>query len=149
MKEVSGELRKAVIDAITPLTLAGVTIPVRDTFFPPTATEASYLSGTAYVLITDQDEAETTNNDCSTRQNVRLTIDIVTKFPTGFGGKKASENISSVIQQAITLDNISIPSDWQIINIRKDFSRTLIEQGQSQMAYRKLISYTFDVFEVS
>ena len=148
MKEVASEIRKAVYDAITPLTLSGVTIPVYDSFFPPTASEASYDGGTAYVLITDQDEAETTNNDCSTRQNVRLSIDIVTKFPMGFGGKKASENISNSIQQNITLANISIPVDWQVINIRKDFSRTIIEQGSSLMAYRKLISYTFDVFEV-
>jgi hypothetical protein len=148
MKEVSSELRKAVIEAITPLTVAGVTIPVRDTFFPPTANPATYQNGQCYVLITDQDEAETTNNDCSTRQNVRLTIDIVTKFPTGNGGKKASEDISNAIQQAVILGSINLPADWQILNIRKDFSRTIIEQGSTQVAYRKLISYTFDVFEV-
>lgn len=148
MKEVASELRKAVLDAVTPLELDETEIPVRDTFFPPNATEATYGGGSCYVLITDQDEAETTNNDCDTRQNVRLTIDIVTKFPTGFGGKKASEEISNVIQQAITIPNITIDADWQIVNIRKDFSRTIIEQGTSQMAYRKLISYTFDIFEV-
>lgn len=148
MKEVSGELRKAVIDAITPLVVGGVTIPVKDSFFPPTQTPATYLNALCYVLVTDQDEAETTNNDCSTRQNSRITIDIVTKFPSGFGGKNASEMISDEIQGSIGLTQIIIPSDWQILNIRKDFSRTIIEQGTTQTAYRKLISYTFDIFEV-
>lgn len=147
MKEVASELRKAVLDAITPLVVGGVTIPVTDSFFTPTEEVVNYAGAICYAIISDQDEAETTNNDCSTRQNARLTIDIVTKFPMGFGGKKASEDISNEIQQAITLDNIAIDSDFQILNIRKDFSRTIIEQGTSQIAYRKLISYTFDIFE--
>lgn len=147
MKEVASELRKAVLDAVTPLVVNGVTIPVTDGFFTPTEDGANYAGAICYVVITDQDEAETTNNDCSTRQNARLTFDVVTKFPMGFGGKKASEDISNEIQEAVTLQNIAIDSDWQILNIRKDFSRTIIEQGTSQMAYRKLISYTFDIFE--
>lgn len=148
MKEVASELRKAVLDAVTPLVVNGVTIPVTDGFFTPTEDVANYSGAICYVVITDQDEAETTNNDCSTRQNARLTFDVVTKFPMGFGGKKASEDISNEIQEAVTLANIAIDSDWQILNIRKDFSRTIIEQGTSQIAYRKLISYTFDIFEV-
>jgi hypothetical protein len=148
MKEVASELRKAVLDAVTPLVVNGVTIPVTDGFFTPTEDAANYAGAICYVIISDQDEAETTNNDCSRRQNARLTFDVVTKFPMGFGGKKASEDISNEIQEAVTIGNISIDSDWQILNIRKDFSRTIIEQGTSQMAYRKLISYTFDIFEV-
>jgi hypothetical protein len=148
MKEISSDIRKAVIDAITPLNLAGITIPVKDSFLNPNVTPATYLGGQAYVLITDQDENETTNNDCSLRQNVRLTIDIVTKFPSGSGGKKASEDISNFIQENIVLGNISIFSSWQILNIRKDFSRSIIEQGSTQVAFRKLISYTFDIFEL-
>lgn len=147
MKEVASELRKAVLDAVTPLEIGEIEIPVIDGFFTPTAEVANYAGAISYVIISDQDESETTNNDCSTRQNVRLTFDVITKFPSGFGGKKASEDISNVIQQAMTLGNIAIDSDWQILNIRKDFSRTIIEQGTSQMAYRKLISYTFDIFE--
>lgn len=146
MKEVASELRKAVLDAISPLVVNGVTIPVTDSFFTPTEDVTNYAGAICYVIISDQDESETTNNDCSTRQNTRLTFDVVTKFPSGFGGKKASEDISNEIQEAVTLGNIAIDSDWQILNIRKDFSRTIIEQGTSQIAYRKLISYTFDIF---
>jgi hypothetical protein len=42
-KEVASDLRKAVIDAITPLVVGGVTIPVKDSFLNPTVTPANYL----------------------------------------------------------------------------------------------------------
>ncbi len=149
MREIATDIRIAVINAITPLTLSGVTIPIYDTELPPTINPANYVNSAAYVLITDQNEAETTNNDCSIRQNATIQISIVTKFPQGSGGKKLSENISNVIQQKMTLDYLTLPGDLQAINIIKNFSRTQIEQGSSQIAYQKILSYTLDVFFVS
>jgi hypothetical protein len=131
------------------LTLSGVTLPVYDTELPPTINPANYVNSAAYVLITDQNEAETTNNDCSIRQNATIQISIVTKFPQGSGGKKLSENISNVIQQKMTLDYLTFPADLQVLEIRKNFSRTQIEQGSSQIAYQKILSYTLDIFQVS
>jgi hypothetical protein len=149
MREISTDIRVAVIDAITPLVVGGVTIPVHDTELPSTINPAVYLGSHAYVLISDQNEAETTNNDCSIRQNAVIQISIVTKFPQGSGGKKASENISNLIQQNMLLSNLDLPADLQAINIRKNFSRVQIEQGSSQIGYQKIISYTLDVFQVS
>jgi hypothetical protein len=149
MREIATDIRIAVINAITPLTLSGVTIPIYDTELPPTINPANYVNSAAYVLITDQNEAETTNNDCSIRQNATIQISIVTKFPQGSGGKKLSENISNVIQQKMTLDYLTLPGDLQAINIIKNFSRTQIEQGSSQIAYQKILSYTLDIFFVS
>jgi hypothetical protein len=149
MREIATDIRIAVINAITPLTLSGVTLPVYDTELPPTINPANYVNSAAYVLITDQNEAETTNNDCSIRQNATIQISIVTKFPQGSGGKKLSENISNAIQQKMTLDYLTLPGDLQAINIRKNFSRTQIEQGSSQIAYQKILSYTLDIFQVS
>jgi len=149
MREIATDIRIAVINAITPLTLSGVTLPVYDTELPPTINPANYVNSAAYVLITDQNEAETTNNDCSIRQNATIQISIVTKFPQGSGGKKLSENISNVIQQKMTLDYLTLPGDLQAINITKNFSRTQIEQGSSQIAYQKILSYTLDIFQVS
>ena len=100
-------------------------------------------------MITDQNEAETTNNDCSIRQNVTFQISIITKFAQGSGGKKLSENISNAIQQKMTLYYLTLPVDLQAINIRKNFSRVQIEQGSSQIAYQKILSYTLDIFFVS
>jgi hypothetical protein len=147
-KEVASDLRKAVIDAITPLVVGGVTIPVKDSFLNPTINPANYLGGECYVLITDQTDTEINGNRCSPRQTVNLTIDIVTKFPMGFSGKLASENIASAIRPLVTKHNLIMPSDWQIIDI-KSFSQSIIEQGSSQVAYRKLLRYSFDIWQVA
>ena len=149
MREIATDIRIAVIAAISPLTLSGVTLPVYDTELPPGINPANYQGSAAYVLITDQNEAETTNNDCSIRQNATFQINIVTKFAQGNGGKKLSEIISNAIQQKMTLDYLTLPGDLQAVNIRKNFSRTQIEQGSSQIAYQKILSYTLDIFQVS
>jgi hypothetical protein len=146
-KEVASDLRKAVIDAITPLVVGGVTIPVKDSFLNPNVTPANYLGGQAYVLITDQSDTEVIGNRCSPRQTVNLTIDIVTKFPMGASGKLASENIASSIRPMVTKPIIAMPSEWLIVDI-KSFSQSIIEQGTSQIAYRKLLRYSFDIWQV-
>jgi hypothetical protein len=146
-KEVASDLRKAVIDAITPLVVGGVTIPVKDSFLNPTVTPANYLGGQAYVLITDQSDTEVIGNRCSPRQTVNLTIDIVTKFPMGASGKLASENIASSIRPMVTKPIIAMPSEWLIVDI-KSFSQSIIEQGTTQIAYRKLLRYSFDIWQV-
>lgn len=149
MIEIATEIRKAIIAEISPLTLSGVTIPVYDTELSPGINPANYLGSQAYVLITDQNEAETTNNDCSIRQTASVTINIITKFPQGSGGKKASETISNVIQQAITKENLTLPAGLQLLNLRKEFSRIQIETGSSQIGYQKIIGYNLDIFQVS
>lgn len=149
MREIATDIRIAIINAISPLVLSGVTIPVSDTELPPGINPANYQGSQAYVLINDQNEAETTNNDCSIRQNATFQISIITKFPQGSGGKKLSENISNAIQQKMTLEYLNLPADLQAINIRKNFSRVQIEQGTSQIAYQKILSYTLDIFFVS
>jgi hypothetical protein len=149
MRDIATDIRKAVIAAISPLTLSGVTIPVMDTELPPSVNPANYQGSAAYVLITDQNETETTNNDCSIRQNATFQISIVTKFAQGNGGKLLSENISNAIQLKMNLDDLVLPGDLQAVNIRKNFSRVQIEQGSSQIAYQKILSYTLDIFQVS
>jgi hypothetical protein len=149
MRDIATDIRKAVIAAISPLTLSGVTLPVYDTELPPSVNPANYQGSAAFVLITDQNEAETTNNDCSIRQNATFQINIVTKFAQGNGGKLLSENISNAIQLKMNLDDLVLPADLQAVNIRKNFSRVQIEQGSSQIAYQKILSYTLDIFQVS
>jgi hypothetical protein len=148
MRDIATDIRKAVIAAISPLTLSGVTLPVYDTELPPSVNPANYQGSAAFVLITDQNEAETTNNDCSIRQNATFQINIVTKFAQGNGGKLLSENISNAIQLKMNLDDLVLPGDLQAVNIRKNFSRVQIEQGSSQIAYQKILSYTLDIFQV-
>jgi hypothetical protein len=149
MREIATDIRVAIIDAITPLTLSGKIIPVHDTELPVGIEPAYYLNSRAYVLITDQNETETTNNDCDIRQSATFQISIITKFPQGNGGKKVSETISDAIQLKMNLTDLVLPGDLQAVNIRKNFSRVQIEQGSSQIGYQKILSYTLDIFQVS
>ena len=55
MREIATDIRIAVINAISPLTLSGVTLPVYDTELPPGINPANYQNSAAYVLITNQD----------------------------------------------------------------------------------------------
>jgi hypothetical protein len=147
-KEVASDLRKAVIDAITPLVVGGVTIPVKDSFLNPTVTPANYLGGQAYVLITDQIGTEINGNRCSPRQRVNLTIEIMTKFPAGYGGQLAMENISSLIIPMMTKQTLVMPPDWLIIDIKLFNQPVPTEIGTTQIAYRKLLRYSFDIWQV-
>lgn len=149
MREIATDIRQAVLAEISPLIVNGITIPVFDTFLPPTVAPATFMGGQAYVLITDQNEAETTNNDCSIRQTATVSISIITKFPQGSGGKRPSETISNVIQLAMTKENLILPAGLQLLNLTKSFSRVQIEQGTSQIGYQKIIGYTLDIFQVS
>ena len=56
MREIATDIRIAIINAISPLTLSGVTLPVYDSELPPTINPANYVNSAAYVLITDQNE---------------------------------------------------------------------------------------------
>jgi len=144
MIEIGTSIRQAILTAITPLVVETVTIPVSDTELNPNQSPVTYRSGKAYVIISDQFEAETNGNSCSNRQNVSVTIDIITKFPSGTGGKLASEKISGVIK--LGLKNVIAPSGFQILDINMDSSTSLIEQGSTQIAFRKVLRYTFDVY---
>ena len=145
MKEIASSLRKSIIDSISPLIVQGTTIPIFDERVNPNTQLASFQGSQAYVIISDQTEVETTSDKCGVRQSANITVDIVTKYPLNGGGKKACEDISAVIQ--LIIDRFIIIPGWQVLNVRKEFSRNIVEQGQTLTAYRKLISYTFDVFE--
>jgi hypothetical protein len=145
MKEIASSLRKSIIDSISPLIVQGTTIPIFDERVNPNTQLASFQGSQAYVIISDQTETETTDNKCGVRQSANITVDIVTKYPLNGGGKKACEDISNVIQ--LIIDRFIIIPGWQVLNVRKEFSRNIVEQGQTLTAYRKLISYTLDVFE--
>jgi len=144
MIEIGSEIRASILTAITPLVVETVTIPVGDTRLNPNQSPVSYRSGQAYVIISDQFEAETSGNNCSDRQNVSVTIDIITKFPAGSGGKLACEKISGVIKTGLT--NIVAPVGFQILGSNMDSSTVIIEEWATQIEYRKILRYTFDVY---
>ena len=145
MNEISYILRKAVIDLITPMVVGGVTIPVFDERVNPSVTIPDFMGSKSYTLVRDQQEVETTNDKCGPRQNALITLDCICKFPPNVGSKYAVELISAYIQPLMTTD--IIVSGWNVISVIKVNSQSIIEQGVNNTAYRKILTYSFDVYE--
>jgi hypothetical protein len=145
MKEISLPLRIAVIQALTPFTIGGIQIPIFDEFVNPSVNLPAFMGGKAYVVIRDQQEVETTNDKCQIRQNALITVDCIVKFPSTGGTRTAVESLSTFVMDKI-VRGFQL-TDWNVLNVTKVNSRTLIEQGASEIAYRKLITYSFDVYE--
>jgi hypothetical protein len=143
--EVSHLLRLAIIQTINPLVVEGVTIPIFDERVNPAATIPELLNGISYVLIRSQEEFETTNDKCAFRQNALITLDCVVKYPVNVGSKLASELISCEIQSRINRQ-VPIPG-WQVLVVRRVNATSIVEQGITQTAYRKLITFQFDVYK--
>jgi len=151
MKEISHLIRKAYLDLLEPLTVEGVSIPIGDTILNTNQPPATYRSSKSYILVTDQTEVETSNNDCSFRQNSVITFDIICKYPNGSGSKLATELISDALQQKIvSLDgqNIQIGfSGFQVLNTQKTFAQSFTELGETLTVYRKRLTFTQQVWQ--
>lgn len=150
MKEISHRLRKAYYDLLNPFVIEGVTIPIFDQRVNPETTIPTYRGGNTYVLITNQTEVETTNNQCTFRKQASITLDIVTKYPLNHGGSLASELISDAIQQEVHL-KLSNPiafTGFQVLSTKLEFSRAMIENGDTQTAYRKLLAFSHSIYEL-
>lgn len=151
MKEISHLLRKAYLDLLNPFSVEGVTIPIVDMILNANQSPATYRASQAYVLITDQNEVETSNNNCSFRQTATLTFDIITKFPNGSGSRLASELISNEIQTQVnqlSSQAILIPTTGiQVLGTQKIFSQSFTEPGQSLIVYRKRITFQHNIYQ--
>ena len=165
MNEISHILRKAVIDALNPITvtfdggfhyaldldfggsIGQVIIPIFDERVNPAVQLPDLMGSKSYVLVRDQQEVETTNDKCSFRQNAFITLDCICKFPPNVGSKYASELISAYIQPLMS-GVIDVPG-WQVLNVQKVNSQSIVEQGVNNTAYRKILTYSFDVYELA
>lgn len=163
MKEISFDLRKAVIDALNPIIInidsgfnyalnidfggdtGEVAIPIFDERVNPVVPIPKVLGAKSYVIIQDQQENETTNDKCQFRQNALISLDCVTIFPANVGSKYLSGQISAYIQPIIS-NSITV-TGWQILKVSKVNSQSIVEQGVASTAYRKRITYSFDVYE--
>lgn len=146
MKEISYRLRGALITALNPITYQSLTIPVFDTRVNPNATLPTIGGGVCYILINSQTNTETTNDKCQIRLDANISFDVVCKYPSSStAGNITAEKIGEIILQAVNR-SLVIP-DFDLLNVTMNFNQNIFEQGVSQNAYRKLISYRFDVFE--
>jgi hypothetical protein len=148
MKEVSYRFREAFINLLSPLVVDGITIPIFDERVPPESVGLLpvFRKAESYIIVRDQFENESTNDKCQIRQDAIITLDVITKFPKNGGGKIASELISEAIQLLVNRDSIIIP-DFDVLNVRKESSNTIIENTNVSTLYRKLIRYRLDVYE--
>jgi hypothetical protein len=151
MKEVSHLIRKAFIDELSPFTIEGVTIPIFDNRINPQVTIPNYKGGSAYIIILDQNEVETTSNECTLDQTATITFDIVVKYPTNFGGMLASELISNQLQQAVIgFNGVTLTlsdSKIKIQRITKIAGNSFVENGASLTSYRKRITFSIEIYE--
>jgi len=145
MNEIATTLRTAIITAISPLTIQGVTLPIFDSRVNPSVAIPTLRGAQCYVIIRDQQEVETIGCKVGTRQNAIITLDCIAKYPANVGSKITSELISGAIQPLINRNLVL--SGWNVINVTKVNSNDIVEQGLTQTAYRKIITYSFDVFE--
>lgn len=150
MKEISHRLRLAYLTLLEPLIVEGVTIPIFDGRVPSGANIPVYRDSDAYILITDQNEVETTENRCNLKKLATISLDIVTKYPLNQGGSLASELISDAIQQAVrvNLQNPIAFPEFQVISTRLEFSRNFVENGQTETAYRKVLAFSHNIYEL-
>lgn len=145
MIDISYRLRTSLISAISPLTYLGVTIPIFELRVNPSSVIPTVAGGEAFVLINGQTTNETTNDKCQIRVDANINFDVVTRFPAGVGGSLNAEKISELIMAQVNR-SLNIPN-FKLINVTMNFNRNLPEFGTSQDAFRKIISYRFDLFE--
>lgn len=146
MKEISYRLRGALIELLHPITYMGNTIPVFDTRVNPNTTLPTIGGGVCYILINSQTNTETTNDKCQIRLDANISFDVVCKYPSSStAGNITAEKIGEQITWIV--DRFLVIPDFDLLNVTMNFNQNIFEQGVSQNAYRKLISYRFDVFE--
>lgn len=151
MKEISHLLRAAYLSELTPFIIEGVTIPIFDQMVNPNVSIPTYRGANSYIIILDQNEVETTNNDCSFRQSAYITFDIVTKFsgnvmsslPAELISNKLQQDVKSLEGQVIAIQN----ADIQVLDTVKVTSRTFIEEGASIIVVRRRIIFSNTVYQ--
>lgn len=150
MLEVSHHIRASYLTALASLKVGAISIPVHDEQLPAGVSPASINGGLAYVLILDQTETPTDFNKCGYIQSCSITLDVVTKFAKGSGGKLTSELISNEIQKIVlpfASNGLTINSQFKIISVSKELSQGLVENTDTETAYRKIIIYTNKINE--
>jgi hypothetical protein len=109
------------------------------------------MGADAYILIVDQNEVETSNNDCSQRITSVISIDIVTKYPLNVGGLLSCELIANEVLEAVnTLTGQPIQineSGIQVLSTTLLNSRTFTENGGNLTAFRKRLTFSHSILQ--
>ena len=151
MKEVSHLVRQSFLALIKQFVIETVTIPIFDGLVNPQTTIPKYRSGDAYILITDQNEVETTRNECTLDQTATISFDCIVKYPTNYGGMLAAELIANQLQQEVIgflgTDLTISDAKIKIQRITKISGRSFTEQGATLTAYRKRLTFSIELYQ--
>jgi hypothetical protein len=151
MIETSHLLRKAYLDLLNTFIIEGVTIPIFDNLVNPKITIPKYKGADSYIIVLDQNEVETSNNDCSQRTTSVISLDIVTKYPLNVGGVLASELICNKIYQLVnTLEDQSIYinlANVQVLGTSLINARSFTDQGLNLTIYRKRLTFQHSIYQ--
>jgi|SRR5690625_1808 len=145
MIDVSSELRRAYLSQLNGINVEGKDIPVFDEIVNPTRVLPSVMgANSCYILITDQSETEMTGTMCGDRENANITIQVVSKYNSGYGGKRLTEIISGEIQSRVRdrsfVHNLAV-NGFIVNRITKVISQSVVENNETETAYTKNIIY--------
>lgn len=150
MLEAAYKLRSAYFQLLDGnILIGGTPIPIHDEQLPPTGTTASINLGSGnvakcYILLTNQTETDISPK-CDFHQECSITLDIVTKYPKGYGGKMLSEQISNQIQQLVLPDikgqNLNVGPEFNCYYVNKELSRGISEFNLDSTVYRKILVF--------
>ena len=151
MRNTTLPLRIAYFQALTPLIVDGITIPVYDEQVPQGVNPPPFMDCIqAYVIITDQQEIETTNDKCQFRKDSNISFKVVTKFNGKTGRKLPVELINDAILTKVhSFYNIipQINPDFQISRIRLSVNVFIAEYGMTETAFTYNMIFNNEIYQ--
>lgn len=115
---------------------------------------ASITSETPYIVIGDVDESPV-ENKCHFGDNIRVTLDVVTEYPTASNaGRTDSEKIMGLCM-SILLPSVQNSGpvfdleDFQVISAKKVLGRSIQEQTNNSKIFRKILIINHSIKQLS
>lgn len=146
MKDAGLILRQKVYERLSGvITYNNLTISVYDSSSVPAEAEKPYI------LLSQFNATELgEGSKQSYGQEVSLLIEIYTEFGNSYGGKYACDVIANQINELMRTRQsgyLDLSPDWSVIRTLYESSNTLEELTQTGVLVRRLIRYTFKLYE--
>ena len=129
-------IRKAVYDALTPLTVNTVSVPVYDI-------RATNYSGDAYILISTQTNFVNERTKCGFSWLSSCELQVVTRWPKNAGSRLLGDDI---VQALITaLDGLTLPvgANLSVIDQEIEMPGDLVTETDSEIVSQIIVRYVF------
>lgn len=131
MKEVTTEIRQHHIDAVTPLTVNGQAIPVRNM--------VETTQSLPFVIVSTR--ATGAGTKCTRDWNVTTNMEIVVKTEGDWGGDKLTEDIANELYEKIDSSRpiYGTTANFEIVTQTVEAADPLLEQFNNGRVIRKVI----------